>query len=156
MKKKGLTELLISIVTAELTGVVSALLSGNMAGYGTLTKPPLSPPAAVFPVVWTILYALMGISVYLVQTSDARAGEISDGVKIYTAQLVMNFLWSIIYFRFRMLTAAAVLIGALIVTVFIMILRFRKISPAAAWLNVPYLMWLCFALYLNIGTVLLN
>lgn len=156
MKKKGLTELLISIVTAELTGVLSALLSGNMTDYGTLIKPPLSPPAAVFSVVWPILYALMGISVYLVQTSDARAGEISDSVKIYTAQLVMNFLWSIIYFRFGMLTAAAALIGALIVTVFIMILRFRKIHPAAAWLNVPYLLWLIFALYLNIGTVLLN
>lgn len=155
MKKRGLTDILIQIVLAELTGAVSALISGQMDMTG-LVQPPLSPPGWLFPVAWTVLYALMGWSAGLILTSDGDEGEKSAAMKVYYFQLVLNFLWSIIYFRAGLLTAAAAVIGAMIVLVFIMIMRFRRINRLAARLNIPYLLWLCFALYLNIGTVLLN
>lgn len=156
MKKQGLTELLIFIVSAELTGALSALLSGGYGFFGELIKPPLSPPAAVFPVAWTILYALMGISAYLVFSSNAGALEKQNALRLYIFQLALNFSWSIIFFRFRMpLLAAAVLI-VLLVTVIVMTANFRRIRPIAGYLNIPYIVWLCFAAYLNIGTVLLN
>ena len=107
MKKFSLTDLLIFVISAELVGAFSALLSGGYSDfYAELARPPLSPPAAVFPVVWTILYALMGISAYLVWREDTQASRRAIGV--YVIQLAINFSWSIIFFRFEALFAAAV------------------------------------------------
>ena len=154
MKKIKWTELLISVVSAELVGVLSALLSGDYSTrYSELIQPPFAPSGAVFPVVWTILYALMGISAYIIWQS---AGDKSTAKKLYIAQLSVNFLWSIIFFRFGLLGFAAIWAVLLFVLVLAMVKAFGKTSVTAAYLNVPYLIWSAFASYLAIGTWLLN
>lgn len=157
MKKKSIAGFFLSILIAELTGMLSGLLAGNIgAVYKTLEQPPLSPPGWLFPVVWIILYALMGIAAALVFYADADQKEKQSALILYAAQLFVNFLWSIIFFRAEWFWAAAVVILLLDLLVFLTILRFRSISRPAAWLMVPYLLWILFATYLNIGVALLN
>ena len=157
MKIKSYTELFIFIVTAELVGVLSALVTGNFSGFfDKFTPPPLLPPAVVFPVVWVILYAFMGISAYLVYSSDGSDEAKKRALRIYAAQLAVNFSWSIVFFRFEELWGAAGVIILLLVLVILMILSFKKVSPLAAALNIPYLLWVLFASYLNIATAVIN
>ena len=154
MKKIKWTELIISVVAAELTGALSALLSGNFTDtYAQLQRPPLSPPSAVFPVVWTILYGLMGISAYIIWQSH---GNTIAAKKLYIAQLAVNFSWSIIFFRFGALGLAAFTAVLLFALVAAMLVSFSRISPLAAKLNIPYLAWSAFAAYLAVGTFILN
>ena len=157
MKKAGLTDLLIFIVTAELVGAVSALISGDFRNfYSQLIRPPLSPPAPVFPVVWAVLYALMGISAYLVYISHSTGGNRETALKVYIVQLAVNFMWSILFFRFRLLFISALTSIVLALLVWTMIRSFRKVSKISAFLNIPYLLWSIFASYLATGTYLLN
>ncbi len=157
MKKASITDLFIQIIIAELTGVLSSLLTGSFGNFfEKYQSPPLQPPAIVFPVVWTILYALMGISAYLIISSDSPSQQKNSALRVYYAQLILNFLWSIVFFRFERLILGAVIIAAMIILVAIMIYRFYKIRPAAGYINIPYLIWLCFALYLNIATIAIN
>lgn len=157
MKKKSITDLLIFVVSAELTGAVSALLSGGFTGfYDKYIPPPLLPPTWLFLVVWVILYALMGISAYLVYSSGADSEKISAAMKLYAAQLFFNFIWSIIFFRFEAFWLAALVIIILLLLILAMISAFKKVSPAAAYINIPYLVWVAFAAYLNIATAILN
>lgn len=157
MKIKSYTELFIFIVTAELVGVLSALVTGDFSGFfDKYLQPPLMPPAWVFPVVWVILYALMGISAYLVYSSDGSDEAKKRALGIYAAQLAVNFSWSIVFFRFEELWGAAVVIILLLVLIILMIASFRKVSPPAAVLNIPYLLWVIFAAYLNIAAAVIN
>lgn len=157
MKIKSYTELFIFIVTAELVGVLSALVTGDFGGFfDKYAQPSLMPPAWVFPVVWVILYALMGISAYLVYSSDGSDEAKKRALRIYAAQLAINFSWSIVFFRFEELWGAAGVIILLLVLVILMILSFKKVSPLAAALNIPYLLWVLFASYLNIATAVIN
>ena len=137
------------------------LLSGWLTREGTalyaemLQKPPFSPPGWVFPVVWTVLYALMGISaarVYLTPPSAAR----SRGLNLFVAQLVVNFFWSPIFFNARAYGFAFFWLLLLWVLVLLMILQFRKVDKTAAYLQIPYLIWLTFAAYLNYAVWQLN
>ncbi len=138
-------------------GLVSALLtSGGMETFEQLDKPPLAPPAWLFPVVWTILYALMGVSSYLVLTSGAEKEEIEYALKIYAYQLLVNFLWPTFFFNFGWYLFAFVWLVLLWVLVLLMILRFKDISKIAAYMNIPYIIWLSFAGYLNFAIWLLN
>lgn len=155
MKKFSLTDLLIFVVSAELVGALSALLSGGFTDlYAQLVRPPLSPPAALFPVVWTVLYALMGISAYMVWRADTMASRRAIGV--YVIQLAINFAWSIVFFRFEALLAAAVVAVLLSAAVGLMVYSFFGVDRKAAYLQLPYLGWSIFASYLAIGTYLLN
>lgn len=155
MKKINVTDLLIFIVSAELVGAVSALLSGGFGRfYGELAKPPFSPPSWLFPVVWAILYAVMGISAYMVYSRESDLRK--NALVIYIAQLAVNFSWSIIFFRFRLLTAAAVTAVVLMILVAVMIYSFFRIRKLSGLLNIPYLLWSAFAAYLAIGTAILN
>ena len=157
MKIKSYTELFIFIITAELVGALSALVTGDFSGFfNKYSQPPLLPPAWIFPVVWVILYALMGISAYLVYSSDGSNEAKKRALSIYAAQLAANFLWSIVFFRFEELWAAAVVIILLLVLIIFMISGFKKVSPLAAALNIPYLLWVFFAAYLNIATAVIN
>jgi len=157
MKKIKLTELLIFIVSAELAGALSGLIAGNFSGfYQTLIKPPLSPPGWIFPIVWSILYALMGISAFLIYSADSPDKNKKVPYLIYTAQLFVNFMWSIIFFKFKLLCAAAAIIILLLILIISMLISFCKIRPAAAYINIPYLLWVAFALYLNISMAILN
>lgn len=157
MKKLSITDLLIFIVSAELVGALSALITGSFSDFFIkYEKPPLMPPAILFPVVWVILYALMGISAYIIYRSDVGKSRINSALKIYCLQLFVNFSWSIVFFRLELLWAAAAVIVLLAILVTAMIISFKKISPLAAYLNIPYLLWVIFATYLNIATVLIN
>ena len=152
MKKIVWTELLIFVVSAELVGALSALLSGSFTDvYLSLVRPPLSPPAWLFPLVWSVLYALMGISAYLVWNKADFSAK-----KAYIAQLSVNFIWSIVFFRFRSLSIAAILAVVLFVLVLNMTAKFGKIKVSAAYLQFPYVFWSAFASYLAVGTWLLN
>lgn len=155
MKRVNWTDLLIFIVTAELSGAVSAMLSGGFGSYYTeLVKPTFSPPGWIFPVVWAVLYALMGISAYMVYSSESYLRKPALG--FYIAQLAVNFSWSIIFFRFKLLTVAAVTAVVLMILVAVMMYSFFRIRKLSGILNIPYLLWSTFAAYLAIGTALLN
>jgi len=146
-----------SIALPLLVGIVAGLLTRNaMQDFDVLIKPPLSPPGWLFPVVWTILYILMGISAYLIKTSDAGAEAKSDALMIYNYQLIVNFLWSIFFFNFEWRLFSFFWILLLWVLIILMIRQFDKISKTAAYLNLPYLLWVTFAAYLNFGIWWLN
>ena len=157
MKKAMIKTIAIQILLAEAVGALSAALSGNIGGiYPTLNQPPLSPPGWVFPIVWPILYALMGIAAALVLAAPAPQEEKARALKLYAAQLMINFLWSIIFFRFENYWMALIFLLALDILVAVTLIKFWKIRPAAGWLLVPYLLWILFATYLNWGVAQLN
>ena len=157
MKKIKITDLLIFIVTAELVGALSALLSGDFKSfYADIIRPPLSPPPWLFPAIWAVLYALMGISAYIIWRDNGSEVRKAAALKLYFLQLAVNFSWSIIFFRFRLLEAAAVTAILLFVLVVLMVMTFKRINNIAAWLNVPYIIWLMFASYLAVGIYILN
>ncbi len=157
MKKRSISDMLIFIISAEVTGAVSALLSGGFSDFFDKYKePPLLPPAWLFPVVWTILYAVMGYSAYLINAFDAEPAQKKKSLTLYWAQLALNFMWSIVFFRFEALWSAFAVIIALWLMIIAMIVNFRKISPLAAYINIPYLVWVTFAAYLNLATAMIN
>lgn len=148
---------IISVHIALAVGGLSALLSMNgMESYeATVTKPALTPPGWLFAVVWTILYALMGISaarVWLAKESEAR----SRGLNLYVAQLIVNFFWSLIFFNPQAFGFALLWLVLLWVLVFLMVRQFHRVDRLAALLQIPYLIWLTFAAYLNFGVWVLN
>ena len=150
------TELLIFIVSAELVGALSALITGDFDSFfDRYASPPLMPHSWLFSVVWAVLYALMGISAYLIYFSHGSADK-KRALWLYAAQLAVNFSWSMVFFKYEKLWAGAAVIILLIVLVVLMITVFKKISPTAARLNIPYLLWLIFAAYLNIATAIIN
>lgn len=153
MNSRKNVDLLFSILIPLATGVLSALLSGNMS-YSTLNKPTFSPPGYVFPLVWTILYILMGVSFYLIYASDTPGK--TNALRIYWIQLFFNFFWSILFFRFSLYLPAFLWLLILIVLIAVMIYRFYQIKPLAAYLQIPYLLWCLFAAYLNFRIYLLN
>ncbi len=150
-----LKKLLFYLGATFLFGVIGALLGGGTSQiYKSINKPPFSPPGIVFPIVWSILYLFMGISAYFL--SNERKTEISNLLKIYWLQLVLNALWPLVFWRMEAFWFAAIIIVALIVMVSTIILGTNKINKMSALLLVPYILWLLFALYLNIGIAVLN
>ena len=146
-----------SIALPLLVGAIAGLLTRNaMQDFDVLIKPPLSPPGWLFPIIWTILYTLMGISAYLIKTADADAEAKSDALMIYNYQLIVNFLWSIFFFNFEWRLFSFFWILLLWVLIILMIRQFDKISKTAAYINLPYLLWVTFAAYLNFGIWWLN
>lgn len=152
-----LRPLILNILLSLGVGFLSGFLVGNSSEiYANLVKPPLSPPAAVFPVVWTILYILMGISAYLIYVADAPKKAKKEALKLYKLQLAMNFLWSFIFFKFNLYLLAFIWLMMLFVAVLIMTKKFNEIDETASALMVPYALWLAFAGYLNLMIILLN
>ncbi len=157
MKKSSRTDLLNYIVSAELVGAVSALLSGGFSDFfDKYTKPPLLPPAWLFPVVWVVLYAVMGISAYLIHYSGEDEEAIKKALVLYWVQLAVNFSWSIVFFRFEALWAAVAVVLALFALVCTMIFVFVRIRPVAGYINIPYALWVGFASYLTIAIAVIN
>lgn len=145
------------ILIAETVGFLSGWLSreGMRVYSETVTQPPLSPPMWLFPVVWVILYALMGISaaiIWLSPESDTRR----RGLNLFVAQLVVNFFWSLIFFNLQAFGLAFLWLVLLLGLVAWMTVTFYQVKPLAAWLQIPYLLWLMFAAYLNFGVWALN
>ena len=118
-------------------------------------KPPLSPPGMVFPIVWSILFALMGIGAARVATSPKRKSD-DIALNLFIIQLIVNFFWSFFFFNAQAFGFAAIWLILLWVLVLLMIIAFWKVDRLAAWLQIPYLIWLTFAAYLNLGVYLLN
>ena len=147
------------VLIALGVGALSALLSKNgMEMYqNNAIKPPLSPPNILFPIVWSVLYVLMGISAAIVWTKrDIDPDMAYDGLKAYALQLVMNFFWSIIFFNMQAYWFAFVWLLLMEIIIIYMIVKFLRISPVAAYLQIPYALWCLFALYLNLMTAILN
>ena len=150
MKKENIKALIKSILVPLLLGtIVGIITSGSMDDFNNLTKPPLSPPGFLFPIVWTILYILMGISHYLTRNCNVCN-------KIYKKQLIVNLLWSIIFFTLKLRLIAFLTILLLIYLIIKMIITFYKENKTAAYLQIPYLLWCTFAAYLNLFIYLLN
>lgn len=144
-----LKSLIKNILTPLIGGIIVGLISRIGNNYSMLIKPFFAPPGYIFPIVWTILYILMGISFYLTNEDDSVKG-------IYYLQLIVNLLWSIIFFNLKLYFIAFLWIILLIVLVVIMIRRMHRVNNISAYLNIPYLLWLILALVLNFSIYLLN
>jgi len=156
MKKIDWIQLLTIILISELVGVLGSLLSGNPGViYTSFVKPPLSPPGWLFGVIWPVLYLLMSIEAYIIYQTPQTL-ERKEATTIYWIQLFVNFLWPIVFFRFEWYWIAVGVIILLDILVSITTLRFYKINKAAGYLMIPYLLWILFATYLNIGIAVLN
>lgn len=149
-------KLIINIAIPLGVGALSALISmGGMESFASLNQPPLSPPAWLFPVVWSILYTLMGISSYLI-TQSGKPARSKTALNVYALQLFFNFMWSIIFFNFEAYLFAFVWLVALLVLIIINAILFYRIDRRAGLLFIPYILWVTFAGYLNFAIFLLN
>lgn len=163
MKKINVVKLIIAIIIPLLVGGVSAFLTKDaMMVFNTIKKPPLAPPGILFPIVWSILYVLMGISSYLINELDVdklngeKVALRKNLLIIYVLQLIFNFFWSIIFFKFSMYKFAFVWLVILWIMVFMFIKNAMKLNKTAAYLMVLYLLWMTFAGYLNIMISIFN
>lgn len=147
-KFKRYLPLVVSIAIAWGAAGLSYLLTGrsNMEGYAALNQPPLAPPGWLFPVVWSVLYTLMGLSAWMVWKVP---GSSRGALGAYALQLALNVLWTPVFFRLEQYWLAFGILILLWITIVNMILQFRKVRPIAALLQVPYLLWVTFAGYLN-------
>ena len=158
MKQKGNWKTyLFWIVLTEAVGGLSALLTrrGMEIYKGTIVKPPLSPPMIIFPIVWAILYTLMGIAVAKTQLKGENTLQ-ERSLLLYILQLGFNFCWSIFFFNLQAFGFSFLWLMVLWGLILWMLLTFRKVDKTAAWLVVPYLLWVTFAAYLNAGVYVLN
>jgi len=148
----------ISVAAALAAGGLSALLTaGNMDLYSSITPPPLAPPSILFPIVWTILYILMGIGsamIYLEKENSPK--EVSSALFVYAFNLFLNFFWSIIFFNMQAFLFAFIWLVILWFTILIMIIKFYRIKPIAGLIQIPYILWVTFAGYLNLAIFILN
>ena len=135
-----------------LGGLVGLIISGSM-DYNSLNQPPLSPPSILFPIIWTILYILMGVSYGILEINSLVDKSIN---RIYILQLIVNLLWPIFFFVFKWRLFSFLWIIFLAILVAIMIYRFYNKKKIAGIIQVPYLLWTIFATYLNLGVYLLN
>ncbi len=157
MKGKNWKTLLLCLVIPLAAGGIGALLAGGFSGsYEAMYKPLLSPPGWVFPVVWTLLYLLMGYASYLVYISEASMPRKRRALTVYGVQLIINLLWPLFFFRLGWYTFAFIWLLLLIAAVLLCRMLFRYIEKRAGDLLLPYLIWLFFAAYLNLGVAILN
>lgn len=151
ISKEEIVSILIPIIGGFLSGIVSL---GGIRDFNLLEKPTLSPPGFLFPIVWTILYFLMGVSSYLIYIEQDYHS--SCCLKIYAINLFLNFLWTPIFFGLELRLFAFIWILVLDLVIVYMIMCFYKVNKKAAYLQIPYLIWSLFATYLNLSIYLLN
>ncbi len=151
---KKIKVLIISIIIPILVGVIGNLLGNADMGFDLVKKPSFNPPGIIFPIVWTILYILMGISSYIVYTSDSKYKN--SALRIYALQLIVNMLWTFFFFNLKWYLFSFLWIILLVVLVIIMIYRFIKINKISGYIQIPYLLWLIFASILNFSIFILN
>lgn len=154
--KVNIKKLLLSLALPLAVGGLSALVSGGMGNYKGINQPPLSPPGWVFPIVWTVLYLLMGYAAYRVSASGAEPEAIQKAMRVYWAQLALNFIWSPVFFGLQWYLIAFIILVAMWVLIYVTMIRFSKLDKLAGDLMIPYLLWVTFAGYLNFGVFLLN
>lgn len=163
IKKYGVTSwgtLIGFVLGAEIIGNIGSLATFSQitTWYATLNKPAFQPPNWLFGPVWTILFALMGISLYLIwsQRSAKTAAQVDSAVKIFAVQFALNVLWSFLFFGYHETYLAFLEILLLWMAIVVTIMQFRRILPTAAWLLLPYLAWVTFASILNFAVSRLN
>lgn len=153
---KKIKPYLFSILIALAVGGLSALLTRNsMDVYETINRPMLAPPMILFPIVWSVLFILMGISSAMIYNERGSA-DVSGALKTYGFQLIINFFWSLIFFNMQAYLFAFIWLIVLWIAILVMIVQFCKIKPLAAYLQIPYLLWVAFAGYLTLMIYLLN
>lgn len=158
MTEKNIINFVLSIAICETAGLIGSVFtfSSIPTWYATLVKPPLNPPSWVFGPVWTILYALMGIAAFLIWQKLEKNKKAKESLMIFGLQLTLNTLWSIVFFGLQMPGLAFIIIVMMWLAIAGTIFSFAKISRTAAYLLVPYLIWVSFASYLNFGLWFLN
>ena len=140
------------ILPIALGGLVGLIISQFM-DYNTLQKPPLSPPGFIFGIVWSILYLLMGIAYGILVYKGKSDAEVS---KIYLTQLIVNLIWPILFFVFKLRLFSSIWIIILLILVISMVIKFYKKDKIIGYSQIPYLLWIMLATYLNIGVHILN
>ena len=154
MKNINIKKLLFYIGITLLIGSLPSFFIKIGDVYKTLNKPPLSPPGIIFPIVWTILFILMGISIYRVMMTNSK--NKNESRLIYFIQLIVNALWTPIFFGLKSYFLGFLWVLMLILLVVVMVIQFYKIDKLSAYLNIPYIIWLLFASYLSFGIYVLN
>ena len=161
-KRINILKFIISIIIPLAVGTLSSFITKDaMMSFNAMKKPPLAPPGILFPIVWSILYVLMGISSYLIYEFDdkndtAKLKLKNECLTLYVIQLILNFFWSILFFRLKLYYIALVWLVILWILVFALIIKSKKINTIASHLLIPYIIWMAFAAYLNIMIALLN
>ena len=148
-----LSQKLLYILTPLIGGSIVGLIINKSIDYNYLVNPPLSPPSYLFPIVWGILYLLIGTSYYIYRKNN---NDDSLTIKLYYIQLILNYLWSIIFFTLKLRTLAVIWIIILAITIIYLMIRFYKEEITSFYLFIPYILWVLFATYLNIGIIVLN
>lgn len=155
--KRNLPLLAVLVIIIEIGGFLSGFLSGTGGEiYNSFIKPAFSPPSWIFPVVWTILYFLMALALYRILLHGQQGEDTSNAVFFFVAQLILNYIWSIIFFRFQLYGVAFLEILLLLFFIIVTTVEFAKIDKKAAWLMVPYIIWVAFAAILNYSIWMLN
>lgn len=154
---KKILKFIVAVAIPLLVGGLSALVTGDIEGvYDSMMQPSFAPPPIVFPIVWSILYTLMGISLYLVIKDGLDMPGVRDALFYFIISLALNFLWTPIFFRWNLILFALVWLIAMIIFAVITAYKFYRINKWAGILMIPYIIWLFFALALNIGYYILN
>lgn len=154
-RKNDIWPYVIFIFLSLLTGGLATVVSmDGMRAFQYLPQSPLTPPPVVFSIVWSILYILMGESAALVYVAPPRG--LKDQHLFYAGTLLLNFLWPVLFFALGLRLAALITLLVMLALAIGTVIRYRPISPVAAWLQVPYALWLCFAFYLNLTAYQLN
>ena len=158
MKVKNIYKLIISIAVCQLAGIMGSLftVSSVSTWYQTLVRPALNPPSWVFGPVWIALYFLMGIALYLVWQKGLKRKEVKVAMAVFGVQLVLNSVWSIVFFGMQNPGLAFVDIILLWISILLSIILFYKISKPASYLLIPYILWVSFASYLNYAIWIIN
>ncbi|MDY5211653.1 TspO/MBR family protein [Intestinibacter sp.] len=156
--KKFIICVAIPLLTGILSSTIAVLLSQTSfeMQYLQLIKPDFAPPSTVYPIIWPILYILMGISAYIIKSSKKSTQKINDAMFLYYVQLVLNFLWSILFFGLNLRFVAfvdSILLGLVLIA---MIYKFYKIDQRASLINIPYLLWIFFVIFLSYFIWILN
>ena len=154
-RKRDIRPYVIFIFLSLLVGGIATLVSmDGMKAYAYLPQSPLTPPPVVFSIVWSVLYILMGVSAALVYTAPPRGLKAQH--LLYAGTLVLTFLWPVLLFALGLRLAALITLLVMLALAIGTVIRYRPISPPAAWLQIPYALWLCFAFYLNLTAYQLN
>ena len=158
MTKINWNKLILAIILCQFAGIVGSIatMPAIPTLYASLVKPSFNPPSWIFGPVWTILYTLMGISLYLVWQKGINKKEVKMAVKFFYLQLVFNSFWSIIFFGLKNIFGALIEISILVILIGFVIYKFYKINRKAAFLLVPYFLWSSFATFLTYNVWLLN
>lgn len=157
MKTKQAAKLIASLLLPLAVGGIAGIFTAEAipGWYATLNKPSFSPPNWVFGPVWTTLYIAMGISFFMIWNMDASKAR-NQAIGVFMVQLFLNFCWSFFFFHFKMIGIALIDIVALWIMIVVMISQFYRLKPLAAFINIPYLLWVSFATALNAAYFLLN